>query len=334
MVKIKRVKLEEPIEVYDITVEDNHNFFANNILVHNCSEIFLQSSIEESFVCCLSQMNLLYFDEWKHTDAPETLTIFLDTVLTDFINKGKNYAKMEKAVKFAENQRAIGIGVLGYHSYLQSKMIPFDQEEAFRVNNEIFSLLQEKTLNASKYLAELLGEPELLKGYGRRNTTLMSIAPTKSSSFILGQVSPQIEPFKQNYFVKDVAKAKTVYKNPFLEKLLQEKGLDNDYTWENIADNNGSVQYLDGLTREEKAVFKTFEEINPITIIQQAAQRQQFIDQGQSINLMVSPSTPKAEISKMYLLAEELGIKSIYYQYSQNAAQDVARNLDCVSCSA
>lgn len=208
-------------------------------------------------------------------------------------------------------------------------------------NNIIFKTLQEQTLDASKELAEMFGEPELLKGYGRRNTTLMSIAPTKSSSFILGSVSPSVEPFKSNYYVKDLAKIKTVYKNPFLEKLLQEKGLDTPEIWESILMSDGSVQHLAELTTEEKEVFKTFAEISQLSVIQQAAQRQRYIDQGQSryidqgqsINVMIHPSTPAKDLNQLYLTAEELGLKSIYYQNSMSAAQVFNRNLlSCSSC--
>lgn len=200
-------------------------------------------------------------------------------------------------------------------------------------NNEIFKTLQAKTLKASQELAQRFGEPEILEGYGRRNTTLMSIAPTKSSSFILGSVSPSVEPFKSNYYVKDLAKIKTVYKNPFLEKLLQEKGLDTEEIWTSILQNDGSVQHLEQLSEHEKEVFKTFAEISQLSVIQQAAQRQKYIDQGQSINVMIHPATPARDLNQLYLTAEELGLKSIYYQNSMSAAQVFNRNLlSCSSC--
>lgn len=299
-----------------------------------CNEISLPSSEDESFVCCLSSMNLLHYDEWKDTDAVETLTYFLDTVMQEFIDKADNVRFMERAVKFARRHRAIGIGVLGWHSYLQSKMIPFGSFEAMQHNNEIFKLIQEKSYKASKELAELFGEPEVLEGYGRRNTTTMSVAPTKSSSFILGSVSPSIEPFKSNYYVKDLAKIKTTYKNPFLEKLLKEKDKDTKEVWDSILVNDGSVQHLDFLTDHEKDVFKTFPEISQLTIIQQAAQRQKYIDQGQSLNVMIHPDTPTKDINQLYLTAAELGIKGLYYQFSMSAAQKFNRELlnGCASC--
>lgn len=305
-----------------------------NLYVKNsnlCTEIMLPVSEKESFVCCLSSMNLLHYEEWKDTDAPEVLTYFLDAVMTEFIEKAKDIPFMDKAVRFAERHRALGIGVLGWHSYLQSHMIPFDSFEALMKTTEIFKLLKEKTLKASQDMAKEYGEPEILDGYGRRNTTLLAIAPTKSSSFILGSVSPSIEPFKSNYYVKDLAKIKTVYKNPYLEKLLKEKGLDNEEIWESILKADGSVQHIKELTEHEKAVFKTFSEISQATIIEQAAERQKYVDQGQSLNLMIHPETPTRDVNKLYLYAEEMGIKSIYYQYSISAAQ--AFNRELVTCS-
>lgn len=307
----------------------------NGVLTGNCMEISLPSSADESFVCCLMSMNLLHYDKWKDTDAVKTAVYFLDAVMSEFIEKAKVIPKMEKAVRFAERHRALGLGVLGWHSYLQSHMIPFDGFEAMMKNAEIFKHIREESYQGSKELAELLGEPELLKGYGRRNTTLMAVAPTKSSSFILGQVSQGVEPIKANLFIKDTAKVKTVFKNPFLEKLLAERDKDTPEVWESINKAGGSVAHLDFLTPREKDVFKTFEEINQMSIIQQAAQRQQFIDQGQSINLSIHPDTPLKDINALYLQAMELGVKGIYYQFSKSAAQSFNRELlQCSSCEA
>jgi len=313
----------------DVYKDRNMTVYASNL----CTEIMLPASDEESFVCCLSSMNLLYFDEWKHTDAPELLTQFLDAVMSEFIEKSAEIPFLDRAHRFAKRHRALGLGVLGWHSYLQANRIAFDSFAAMQKNNEIFQLLQEKTLTASKALAAKFGEPELLQGYGRRNTTLLSIAPTKSSSFILGSVSPSVEPFKSNYHVKDLAKIKTTYKNPFLVELLKEKGIDNEKTWESILLNDGSVQHLAALSDEEKEIYKTFSEISQLAVIQQAAQRQKYIDQGQSINVMIHPDTPTRDINQLYLTAAELGLKSIYYQHSISAAQRFNRNLlNCSSC--
>jgi ribonucleoside-diphosphate reductase alpha chain len=298
-----------------------------------CCEIFLANNEEESFVCDLSSMNILYYDEWKDTDAVELLVYLLDAVMTEFIDKAKNIKFMERPVRFAERHRALGIGWLGWHSYLQSKMIPWESIEAKFENVQIAMNIKEKAYAASAKLAQEYGEPEVCKGYGRRNTTLMAIAPTKSSAFILGQVSEGIEPHRTNYYIKDLQKGKFTIKNVELEKLLKEKGKDTDDVWKSILMNGGSVQHLDFLSEKEKDVFKTFAEISPKEIIIQAAQRQQYIDQGQSLNLMIHPSVPTKDVNALLVEAWKLGIKSLYYQMSVNAAQVFARNiLECKSC--
>jgi len=299
-----------------------------------CTEIALPATPDESFVCCLSSMNALHYDEWKDTDAVETLTRFLDAVMEEFIQKAEGTQFMERAVRFAKRHRAVGIGVLGWHSYLQSNMIPFDSMEAMQENEQIFRTIREKSYEASEELADEFGEPEMLEGYGRRNTTTMSVAPTKSSSVILGQVSPSIEPLKSNYFVRDGAKLKSTQKNRFLEAILKERGRDEREVWDSIAQNDGSVQHLDCLTDEEKEVFKTFAEIPQMAIINQAAQRQKHIDQAQSLNVSIDPSEVSVkEINQLYIEAWKKGVKSLYYQHSVNAAQKFSRDiLECKAC--
>jgi len=303
--------------------------YASNL----CSEIALHSNTDESFVCNLSSLNVLHYDEWKDTDAPEILTYFLDAVMTEFIEKCKGKPFMEAPRNFAKNQRALGIGVLGWHSLLQSKMIAFESMEAKFLNQEIHKTIQEKTKYATKELAKVYGEPPLLKGYGERNVTTMAIAPTTSSSFILGQVSPSIEPLNSNYFVKDLAKGKFTYKNPYLEALLEEKEKNTQEVWKTILVKGGSVQHLDFLSDEEKAVFKTFGEISQKEIIIQAAQRQKFIDQSQSLNIMVHPKSSPKDVSQLMIFAWEQGIKTLYYQRGTNPSQELSRNLlECASC--
>ena len=303
-----------------------------------CSEIALPSSPEETFTCVLSSINVAKWDEIEATDAIETLVMFLDTVVTEFINKTAGKPYFARAHKFAVRHRALGAGILGWHSLLQSKMMAFEGTEAAKLNLHIAKTFKARTYAASAELAGMFGEPELLKGYGRRNTTLMAIAPTKSSSFILGQVSQSIEPEFSNCYVKDLAKMKVTIKNPFLLKLLQEKGQDKPEVWDQIRNNDGSVQKLDVLTDEEKEVFKTFSEINPEAIITQAATRQTYIDQAQSINLMLDPDTPVKEINALYLTAWRLGIKSLYYSFSMSAAQSLTRKQvmteGCAACEA
>ena len=240
---------------------------------------------------------------------------------------------MEASHNFAKKQRALGVGVLGWHSFLQDQMIPFEGMQAQFLNAEIHKAIQKKSEEATKELAVLLGEPEPLKGYGKHNMTTMAIAPTTSSSFILGQVSPSIEPLNSNYFTKDLAKGKFTYKNPYLEKLLEEKKKNTQTTWKSILVKGGSVQHLDFLSQEEKDVFKTFGEISQKEIVIQASQRQKYIDQGQSLNLMISPKCPPKQVSELLIFGWEQGIKSFYYQRSANPSQELARSiLSCVSC--
>lgn len=300
-----------------------------------CSEIALSSNHDESFVCNLSSMNLLHYDEWKDTDATETLTWFLDAVMTEFIRKVADLPFMQAPYKFAVSQRALGIGVLGWHSYLQSKMIPFESFEAKMLNVQIHKLLRDKTQLASREMAKEYGEPELLRGYGLRNVTTLAIAPTTSSSFILGQVSPSVEPLNSNYFVKDLSKGKFTYRNPYLEAVLEKHGKNDRATWQTILVRGGTVQHLEFLSDNEKEVFKTFGEISQKEIIIQATARQKFIDQSQSINLMIHPKTSPKDVNQLLIFAWEQGIKSLYYQRGTNPAQELGRNLlHCASCEA
>lgn len=320
--------------------DKNHEIYASNL----CTEIMLPTNDKWSFVCVLSSINLLHYDKWKDTDAVETMVYFLDAVLEEFITKLEVYRDsesrddrqtflfMEKAYNFAKDNRALGLGALGWHSLLQSKMMAFDSTEAFNLNSEIFKTINEKSQAASVELAKLFGEPEVLKGYGRRNTTLNAVAPTTSSAFILGQVSQGIEPIWSNSYVKDIAKIKTTIKNPFLVALLEEKGMNTVDVWKSIRDYDGSVQHLEGLTDHEKEVFKTYSEIDQMSIIYQAANRQNHIDQGQSLNIMVHPDMPVKDINKLYVTAWKLGVKSLYYQHSMNAAQKFKQKKECTSC--
>jgi len=298
-----------------------------------CSEIALSNGTDESFVCDLSSLNLERWEELKDTDAVETLVYFLDAVMTEFINKTEGMKFMDAPRKFAINQRAVGVGVLGWHSLLQQKMIAFESMQAKIINTQIWKTIREKADKASEDLAKEFGEPPLLKGYGRRNTTTLAVAPTTSSSFILGQVSPSIEPQNSNYYVKDLAKGKFTYKNPYLKALLKEKGKHDDETWMSILKKGGSVQHLGFLTQHEKDVFKTFGEIPQKEIIIQAAGRQKYIDQGQSLNVMVPPNTKPKDVNELIIFAWEQGIKALYYQRSANPAQELARSiLACSNC--
>ena len=311
-----------------------------------CSEITLPSNDEWSFVCNLSSMNILNYDKWKDTDAVETMIYFLDAVLEEFVVKlealrdskdreeNMSFFFMQKAHKFAKENRALGLGALGWHSYLQSKMIPIESTEADMLNIEIFMAIQERAYKASAELAEMFGEPEVLKGYGRRNSTLTAIAPTTSSAFILGQVSQSIEPIWSNNYIKDVAKAKVVIQNEYLTAILEERGKNTRDVWMTIRDRDGSVQHLDFLTENEKNVFKTFGEIDQFTLINQAATRQVFIDQSQSLNVMLGSNATPKEMNQLYIHAWESGVKTLYYQHSTSAAQEFNRSKACSSCEA
>lgn len=324
----------------DVYQDKNHHIYASNL----CTEIMLPSNHDWSFVCVLSSINVLHYDKWKDTDAVETMVYFLDAVITEFLEKLESYKNsedredrqtflfMERAYNFAKDNRALGLGALGWHSLLQSKKHAFNSQEAFDLNSEIFREIKERSYKASGELADIFGEPEVLKGYGRRNATLNAVAPTTSSAFILGQVSQGIEPIWSNIYVKDIAKIKTTIKNPFLVELLQEKGMDTREVWLDIRDRDGSVQHLDFLTENEKNVFKTYSEIDQMDIIYQAANRQNHIDQGQSLNIIVHPETPTKEINKIHITAWKLGLKSLYYQHSMNAAQKFKQKKDCASC--
>ena len=324
----------------DVYKDKNLPIYASNL----CTEIMLPSNHDWSFVCVLSSINLVHYDKWKDTDAVETMIYFLDALITEFLEKLESYKNssnrddqqtflfMERAYNFAKEHRALGMGTLGWHSLLQSKMLPFDSQKAYDLNSEVFKTLKENSYKASEELANKFGEPKVLKGYGRRNTTLNAIAPTTSSAFILGQVSQGIEPIWSNIYVKDIAKIKTTIKNPFLINLLKEKGMDTPEVWRDIRDRDGSVQHLDFLSENEKEVFKTYSEIDQMVIIYQAANRQNYLDQGQSLNIIVHPDTSTKEINKIHVTAWKLGLKSLYYQHSMNAAQKFKQKKDCESC--
>ena len=299
-----------------------------------CTEILLPSTEEESFVCDLVGMNLVKFDEWKDTDAVRIAVYIADAVLEEFIQAYGDKPFIQRAIRFAERHRAIGIGASGYHSYLQSKMIAFESMEAKMTNTLMFKTIQTQAWEASSEMANKYGEPEVLKGYGRRHSTLTAVAPNTSSSFIMGQQSQSIEPYASNYYIKKTAKVKHSVKNPYLKALLEEKGQDTFEVWESILQRAGSVQHLPFLSEQEKLVFRTFMEISQMEIIIQASTRQKYIDQGQSLNLMIHPQTPTKDINTLLLKAHELGIKTLYYQLGQNAAQEFARDiLSCESCA-
>ena len=283
----------------------------------------------------LKFFELVAHDEWKDSEINPVavLTQFLDSVLTDYIKLTKHLPFMLSAHLFADNHRAIGIGALGWHSFLQSKGIAFESMEAKLLTTEIFKFIDEKSFEAPVNMAARYGEPGLLKGWNIRHTTRTAIAPTASSSFILGQVSASIEPLTSNYFIQDLDRIKTTYKNPYLKELLAELGQDTKAVWDSILNAGGSVQHLSFLNKDQKAVFKTFAEISQYDIVVQASIRQKFIDQGQSLNLMISYDASPKEVSDLLIEGWRLGVKGFYYQKGVNPSQRLSQNIsNCKVC--
>ena len=311
--------------------ENNNTIYSSNL----CAEVCLPTNKDESFVCCLASMNLELYDEWKDTKAVKYAIYFLDAIMSEFIEKTKGKFGLKQSYNFAYRHRALGLGVLGYHSYLQKNNIAFS--DGMKFNNDAFALIERESKKASKELGEMLGyapifdEVEGIEKY--RNTTTMAIAPTTSSSAILGQVSAGIEPYSSNYYKAGLSKGNFMRKNKYLQAILQEKGLDNEDIWRKIMLNGGSVQGLKELTKEEKDVFKTFKEINQRDILNQAVSRQRYIDQSQSLNINIPSDIPIKEVNKLILDFWKSGGKTLYYQRSQSVSKELITNLvTCTSC--
>ena len=344
-IKVKSIIDENTFEeTYCFNEPIHHKGALNGILTGNCNEIMLPSDEKHTFVCCLSSLNLARYEEWKDTDAVRAAIWFLDGVVSEFIDRASGVFGLEKAVRFAEKSRALGLGVLGWHSLLQSKMIPFESFEAMQLNNEIFRLIDSESKEATKELAKEYGEPDWLEGYGIRNLTRLAVAPTYSNSIISGGLSQGIEPISANSYSQKSAKGTFIRKNEYLRKLLKYKGKDTLEIWDSITVNDGSVRNLDCLTDEEKSVFLTAREINQFAIVRQAAQRQKYIDQGQSLNLFfTSPKNMTEEsrkslgryIHQVHWLAWELELKGLYYCRSSSvlSGDSIYREeSDCKSC--
>lgn len=321
-------------DVYCWTVDsEEHHWVCGGVVTHNCTEISLPNTPDESFVCCVSSVNDLYYDEWKDTDAVEVMVQLLDAVISEFLTKARGVYGMDRAVRFAERHRALGIGQLGWHGYLQSKMIPFASMEAMRENVRIAKTIKEAAHAASAKMARTHGEPLYMKGRGMRHTTLTAIAPTKSSSFILGQSSAGIDPYVSNLTVKDLQKIKHTVFNPHLERLLDERGRNTPEVRDAIMKAGGSVLGLPFLNDHEKDVFRTYIEIEPAALVRQAAQRQPYVDQSQSLNLIIDPQVPAKEVNALYLDAWRTGVISLYYQDNVSAAQQLTQSLTaCRAC--
>lgn len=319
---------ENTVDVYK---DQGKEIFHTNM----CTEICLPNSVEETFVCNLLGMDITTFDSWPE-DVVEVGIYFMDSMLTDFINKNKDIKLMEPAVEFAKNHRAMGMGASGYHSYLQSNMIPFESMAAKFENVKIFKRIKEDAYKASEKMAKEFGKPNVLSSdkYNRRHTTLLAVAPNTSSAFIKGQQSQSTELYVSNYFIKDVAKTRITVKNPYLEKLLIEKGENTEKVWDSIMKKSGSVQHLDILTEEEKKVFKTFGETSQMEILLQASTRQNFIDQSQSLNLMIPSNATPEDVAYLIIKAWQLKLKTLYYQLNVSAVQEFGKSItECESCA-
>jgi ribonucleoside-diphosphate reductase alpha chain len=319
-VEILKARLEtgEPYLLF----EDNVNsaspeaYKKNKLMVEMtniCTEITLFTDALHSFICCLSSLNLTRWEEWQGTDLVETSIYFLDGVLTEFIERAQGLPGFDRVLRSATKGRALGLGVLGWHSLLQSEGTAFDSFRATLLNRMIFKTIHERAVKASQDLAKEYGEPEWCEGTGMRNSHVLAIAPTFSNSIISGGASAGIEPFTANAFAKKTAKGVFVTKNIYLEKLLREMGKDLPEVWNSIVVNDGSVQHLDFLTPEQKEVFMTAREINQLSLVRQAGERQKYIDQAQSLNLFFPANVDPKFFHKVHFEAWKLGVKSLYY---------------------
>jgi len=298
-----------------------------------CTEIMLHSGEEETFTCILASMNLEKYDEWKDTDAVFTATVFLDCVVSEFLSMASGKRGFEKAVESTQKSRALGLGVLGWHSLLHKRMIPFESFTARKLNVEIFDGINKKSTEASRYLAGQLGEPAYCQGYGVRNTHRLAVAPTMSTSQLMGGVSQGIEPFIGNVFVQQGAGGETIRVVPELLEIMKREGVYSRETLLEIASHDGSIQHVSWMTEAEKEVFKTAFEIDPYVILNQASERQQYICQGQSINLFFGADDPEEHISSVHKAAfKDPRILSLYYIRTKAGVS--ASSGECVACHA
>ena len=336
----KRKATGEPYVLFKgNTNKNNPTAYKQNALkVHMtniCSEITLHTDENHSFICCLSSLNLAKYDEWKNTNIIHDAIWFLDGVLEEFIQKAKYRKGFENSVRSAEKGRALGLGVLGWHTYLQERGLPFEGLLAQYETRKIFSQIKIESERASMALAETYGEPLWCVGTGFRNTHLRAIAPTVSNSKLSGNVSPGIEPWAANIFTEQSAKGTFIRKNPTLESILEKQKLNTKEIWDKILADGGSVQDIEGLSEDTKEVFKTFKELNQLELVRQAGIRQQYIDQSVSLNLAFpSEATPKW-INKVHMDAWHKGIKTLYYMRTESVLRgDIAKDAmeDCVAC--
>jgi ribonucleoside-diphosphate reductase alpha chain len=336
-----RVETGEPYIMFKDNVNKDNPlaYRMNNLdvsMTNICTEITLHTDEEHSFICCLSSLNLAKYDEWKDTDCVEVATYFLDGVMEEFIQRTNGKDSMIRTHRSAKKGRALGLGVMGWHTFLQQKGLPFNSLAATAWTHTIFSQIRSQAEAASRKMAQEYGEPVWCKGTGMRNTHLLAIAPTVSNSRI-NSCSAGIEPQPANVYVFNGAKGTFIVKNPELEKLLIEKGKNQSKIWDQILADNGSVQNLphDILTEDEKEVFLTFPEINQLALIQQAAVRQKYIDQTQSLNVAFDPTDSPRWINQVHMEAWKLGIKTLYYLRTDSVIKgDLGSRTDaeCLAC--
>jgi ribonucleoside-diphosphate reductase alpha chain len=341
-----RVETGEPYMMFSDTANNTAPFSRRINNTQLCTEIFLPNDQDHTYVCCLSSLNLARWDEWSSHRFNSGLSVvelsvyFLDAVMSEFISKASSLPGFEKAVRFAEKSRALGLGVLGWHTLLQQKLLPFDSFQAMMLNAKIFSQLDKESDAASHSLAKAYGTPEWCveetPKNEQRNLTRLAVAPTMSNSIISGGMSAGIEPIAANCYSMKSAKGTFIRKNAQLELILQLKGINTVEVWETIIKSGGSVQSIKDLSSEEKEIFKTAREINQFAIVKQAGQRQKFIDQGQSVNLFFSADASAKYIHEVHLSAWTEGLKSLYYLRSESVLKGQKtleyQKSDCSSC--
>ena len=336
-----RMETGEPYIMYKDNVNKNNPiaYMMNNLdvsMTNICTEITLFTDEDHSFICCLSSLNLAKYDEWKDTDAVELATWFLDGVMQEFIDKSNGKDSLKRTHAHAKKGRALGLGVMGWHTYLQQKGMPFNSIASTAYTHNIFSHLKNDAEKASRDLAAEYGEPLWCKGTGMRNTHLLAIAPTVTNSVITGGISAGIEPLPANIYTFNGAKGTFIRKNKVLETILENKGENKEKWWDQMLADGGSSQNLPDnvLTPEEKELFLTFPEINQLELVRQAAIRQRYLDQTQSLNLSFDPNDSPKWINQVHIEAWKLGVKTLYYLRTDSVIKgDLgSRQADCVSC--
>ena len=336
-----RMETGEPYIMFKDTVNKNNPiaYRMNNLdvtMTNICSEITLFTDEEHSFICCLSSLNLAKWDEYKDTDCIQTAIWFLDGVMEEFIQKSNGTDSLRRTHNHARKGRALGLGVMGWHTYLQQKNLPFTSIASTVHTRNIFSRIRSEAESASMDLAAEYGEPLWCKGTGMRNTHLLAVAPTVSNSVICGGISAGIEPLPANIYTFNGAKGTFIRKNKILKELLESKGEDKEKWWNQILQEGGSVMGLPDtvLTMEEKQVFLTFSEVNQLELVKQAAERQKYIDQTQSLNLSFDPNDSPKWINQVHMEGFKLGIKTFYYLRTDSVIKgDLgSRIADCISC--